>query len=367
VKEEKIREGARDYLNSFLTKGGFCFNDLKKLYLAISSLVKDTYTCDKKDFISYFLKFRTDIENGITFKEASDSFLTLLKPIPVKESVDFVQVEGKQRKTRADAYQEYRIEYYEDKYKGKKGYKRESEKYKGKQRSKIWDDLIRAHHLLSGETKSEWEQIGISEEGWTDLFIKVSEAIENKIPEEDLEDYTGYSEEALIKMMEDMYALRKVFDIFCDEVKAAVDRQKPDDKTFLNTISKVWGKRAIVISDYFDTTQKEQRGRDISNKIINARVQRIKNILSSGEFEKIESGIFYSRDLRTFLCWTALAVYEQLVEFPAFYKKAMSEIDNHFAPLEYLEKTCGVDIKELLERFPQLKALLMAKISFKSR
>jgi hypothetical protein len=353
MKEEKIREGARDYLNSFLTKGGFCFNDHKKLYLAISSLVKDTYTCDKEDFISYFLKFRTDIENGITFKEASDSFLTLLKPI----SVDFVQVERKQRKTRADAYHEYRNEDYKKEYKGKKGYKRDSEKYKGKQRSKIWDDLIRAHNLLSDETRSEWEQIGIHEEEWTALFIKVSEAIDNKIPEEDLEDYIGYGKEALRKMMEEIYALRRIIDIFYDEVNAAVDRQKPDDKTFLNTISKVWGKRAIVISDYFNTIEKEQRGPHISNKIINARVQRIKKILSSGEFEKIESGTFYSRDLRTFLCWTALAVFKQLVEFPTIYKKAMSEIDNRIAPLEYLEKTCGVDIKELLERFPQLKSL----------
>jgi hypothetical protein len=357
VKEEKIREGARDYLRSFLTKGDYCFNDNKKLYLAISSLVKDTYTYDRKDFISYLIKFRTDIENGITFKEASDSFLTLLKPIPVKESVDLVQAEGKQRKTRADAYQEYRIEYYENKYKGKKGYKRESEKYKGKQRSKIWDELIRVHHLLSGETRSEWEQIGISEEKWADLFIKVIEAINNE-RYEDLDNYKEYGEEALNKMIEEIYVLRKVLDIFCDEVKAALNRQNPDDKTFLNSISKVWGKRAIVISEYFDKAQQKQQGRGISNKIINARVQHIKKILSSGEFERIESGTFYSRDLRTFLCWTALAVFKQLVEYPAFYKKVMSEIDNRFAPLEYLEKTFHVDVKELLERFPQFKKTL---------
>jgi hypothetical protein len=155
--------------------------------------------------------------------------------------------------------------------------------------------------------------MGIDQERWTGIFLKVSEAIANKIPDEELEHYTGYGKE-VYKMKEEIEALKRVFDIFLNEIEEAVDRQKPDDKTFLKYINVKWGTKVTELHDYFYQAQLHHRP---SEKCTEKRIQTIKNSLSTGKFVRANSGSFYSRDLRIFLCHMAFAIYQQLFEFPA--------------------------------------------------
>lgn len=330
MKEEKIGESVRHYLNSFLIKGSY-FNDSKKLYLAITSLSKDTYIFSKKDFSSHFLKFKTDIKNGKTFKEASDAFLELLKPIPNEKPAGFIQETKKKRITRKDA----------DAY---TGYKRKCDKYKGKKRGDIWNVLKKAEDILTGKKISEWERIGIGELEWFELFSKLSRGIAERVELHDLEAYTGYSTKAIHKMIDEQYVLRDVLDIFDKKIKTALAKQKPDNRTFLNTIKRVWGKRAALVLD--DCTYEGERGFKVSKESIKKRYKRIREVISSGKFEKVNSGTYYSRDLRVFLCVMALVVYHLLFEIPFLGDKLKREAISEF---RNFEKKYDIKLSKLLD------------------
>ncbi|OGW37447.1 MAG: hypothetical protein A2Y97_00045 [Nitrospirae bacterium RBG_13_39_12] len=313
MKEEKIREDVRDYLNSFLIEGGYCFNDPKKLCLAITSLSNDIYIFSKKDFLVHLLRFRTDIENAKTFKEASDSFLTLLKPISKEKPADFIQETKKQRMTREDAYG---------------GYERKSDKYKGKKRGDIWNVIKKAEDILTGKKISEWERIGIGELEWFKLFSKLSRGIAKGIELHDLEAYTGYSTKAIHKMIDEQCVLKDVLDIFNKKIKTALAKQKPDDRTFLNTIKGVWGKKAALVLE--NCTYEGERGRKVSKETIKERHKRIREVIYSGKIEKVNSGTYYSRDFRVFLCVMARVVYHLLFEIPFLGDKLKREAISEF-------------------------------------
>ena len=281
----------------------------------------------------------------------------------VDEIVDSI-LSVRHRKTRADAYQEYRSE--SNKYKGKQGYKRESDKYKGKQRSDLWSVLKKAEDILTGKNITEWESLGISEFGWLDLCCKITRAENEKIGFSNLEDYTGCGQDAIEKMIDEQRALRAVMKAFHDNVEQALNQKNPDDKLFLNSIAKVWGKKAeSVLGDYF---YEKRKGRHVSIGNIIEKSRSIRKIISTGEFETPNSGTFYTRSLPTYLCVVARVIDHLFSEIPFSAKnvktEAVSEFEDIVSQIRKFGTTYGIELglsellnSSFLESQPNAKGL----------
>ena len=250
-----------------------------------------------------------------TSKKLIEAFRTLISKyceiIPYRKFTEIAMgkkdVDGIAEQIVKDGYKYTRKE-REDK-------KRKSDKCKGRKRDKVWDVLKEAEDILLLKYRDQWKVLGANNgEQWAELCFKLSEAYLKEIPITDFPVFfSGYSAKAVLRMMDEQFALNGVIDVLKNEVAKALKNNSRNNKTFLNTVKEIWGEDVSFLSN--DNMQiKRQRGQKISREQINRRSQRIREIILSGKNKNFTSGRDYL-DLKTRLCQMAHHIYFLLVRF----------------------------------------------------
>ena len=196
------------------------------------------------------------------------------------------------------------------------GYKkRTGGKNRGRKRDKVWDILKKADDILLLKHMDQWKALGVNNnKKWGDLCFKLSKSFLEGVKFPELPEYTGYSQEAISRMLYEQSILMKVIDCLKSEIDKASNNNSRVNKSFLNTIKKIWGEDIDFVLPC-NMQIGLQRGQAISDNSIKRRNQRIRKIISAGNFKQFASGGKDYLDLKTRLCRLSHHVFILLILF----------------------------------------------------